>query len=163
MKNTFFNNVIFLATCAFFITSCTEVIDIDLNSSDPEIVIEGNISNNGESAVVKITESINFDESNDFTNVENALVTLNDDMGNSEILVEMSPGIYSSNSLIGTIGNTYFLIVEAKGNTLTSQSIIPNRVAFDSLIIEESTEDGFGFGGSSDNSLSYNITVSYKD
>jgi hypothetical protein len=31
--------------------SCTEEIDIDLNSSDPQIVIEGNVSTTGESVI----------------------------------------------------------------------------------------------------------------
>jgi hypothetical protein len=39
--------------------SCTEEIDIDLNSSDPQIVIEGSISTTGES-VIKISRISKF-------------------------------------------------------------------------------------------------------
>ena len=64
------------------LSSCTEEIDIDLNSSDPQIVIEGSVSTAGES-LIKITESVNFDESNDFPKVRNAFVEISDNLGNS--------------------------------------------------------------------------------
>jgi hypothetical protein len=116
------------------LSSCTEVIDIDLNSSDPQIVIEGSVSTSGES-VIKITESVNFDESNDFPKVRNAIVEISDNLGNSEILLESSEGIYSTYSFGGVEGRTYSLNVQIDDKTLESVSNIPNHVSFDSLIV----------------------------
>lgn len=146
----------------FLFSSCTKVIDIDLNSSAPQVVIEGNISNNGLPAIVKITESINFDESNDFPNIEGATVTLSDNLGGIEVLAETSPGIYTSSTMTGSIGNTYFLNVEFNGELLTANSTIPNQVPFDSLTVEVNTNSSGGFGPESQTS-SHNVIIQYQD
>lgn len=143
-------------------TSCTKEIELDLNSSEPQTVIEGSIGTTGDSALIIITKSINFDESNNFPWVENAIVTVNDDLGNSETLIEKSPGNYSSSTFIGGVGRTYFLIVNTEGNFFTAQSTIPTQVNFDSLIVEEVTSTG-GFGPGGGGGTSHRITVQYTD
>jgi hypothetical protein len=140
--------------------SCTEEIDIDLNSSDPQIVIEGSISTTGES-VIKISESVNFDESNDFPKVRNAFVEISDNLGNSEILLESSEGIYSTTSFGGVEGRTYSLNVQIDDKTLESVSNIPNHVSFDSLIVRKASVPGFP--GAQENDLYYEVRVQYKD
>lgn len=142
------------------LSSCTEEIDIDLNSSDPQIVIQGSVSTTGES-VIKITESVNFDESNDFPNVRNAFVEITDNLGNSEILLESSEGIYSTTSFGGVEGRTYSLNVQIDDKTLESVSNIPNHVSFDSLIVNKATVPGFP--GAQENDLYYEVRVQYKD
>jgi hypothetical protein len=144
------------------LSSCTEKIDIDLNSSDPQIVIQGSISNSGLPSIISLTASVNYDESNDFPKVEGAMVSLNDNLGNSVVLPETSPGIYSTLTITGTIGNTYFLTVEADGKTLTSNSTVPNQVPFDSLIVEVNTSTGGGFGPNGESSSHY-VKVQYQD
>jgi hypothetical protein len=118
------------------LSSCTEEIDIDLNSSDPQIVIEGSVSTTGES-VIKITKSVNFDESNDFPRVGDAFVEISDNLGSSEILLESSEGIYSSDSFTGVEGRTYTLSIQIGDKTFESVSNIPSHVSFDSLIVEK--------------------------
>jgi hypothetical protein len=142
------------------LSSCTEEIDIDLNSSDPQIVIEGSVSTTGES-VIKITESVNFDESNDFPKVRNAFVEISDNLGNSEILLESSEGIYSTTSFGGVEGRTYSLNVQIDDKTLESVSNIPNHVSFDSLIVTKASVPGFP--GAQENDLYYEVRVQYKD
>jgi hypothetical protein len=142
------------------LSSCTEEIDIDLNSSDPQIVIEGSVSTTGES-VIKITKSVNFDESNDFPNVRNAFVEISDNLGNSEILLESSEGIYSTTSFGGVEGRTYSLNVQVDVKTLESVSNIPNHVSFDSLIVNKASVPGFP--GAQENDLYYEVRVQYKD
>lgn len=144
------------------LASCTKVIELDLNSSEPQIVIEGSIGTTGDSTLIIITKSVNFDESNNFPWVENAIVTVIDDLGNSETLIEKSPGNYSSSTFIGVIGRTYFLNVNAEGIFFTSQSTIPSQVNFDSLIVEEVTTTGSG-GPGGGGGASHRVTVQYTD
>lgn len=152
--------LIYISVLFFALVSCTKVIEVDLNSSDPQIVIEGEISNSGEPAIVTITKSINFDESNIFPYVTDALVSISDDDGNSEVLSEVSPGVYLSNVMVGSINKTYTLHVESNEKILTSNSIIPNQVNLDSLEVVVNTSGGFGGGGPS---LSHEVFVSYSD
>jgi hypothetical protein len=142
------------------LSSCTEKIDLDLNSSDPKIVIEGSVSTTGES-VIKITESVNFYESNDFPRLQNAFVEISDNLGNSEVLLESSEGIYSTTSFGGVEGRTYFLNVQIDDKTIESVSNIPNHVRFDSLIIIKTTMPGIP--GAQENDSAYQVMVRYKD
>jgi hypothetical protein len=142
------------------LSSCTEEIDIDLNSSDPQIVIEGSVSTAGES-LIKITESVNFDKSNDFPKVRNAFVEISDNLGNSEILLESSEGIYSTTSFGGVEGRTYSLNVQVDDKTLESVSKIPTQVSFDALIVTKVS--GTGFPGAKENDSLYQVRVQYND
>lgn len=140
------------ATLAF--TGCEKVIDIDLNSSDPQYVIEASITDQPGPYTVKITRSVNFDESNVFPDVSGAVVVLSDDAGNTETLAEQQPGIYQTATSIGVAGRTYTLAVTANGNTWTAVCKMPQPVVFDSVRIE--TYSLFG------NSATYAIPV-YTD
>jgi hypothetical protein len=142
------------------LSSCTEVIDIELNSSDPQIVIEGSVSTEGKS-VIKITNSVDFDESNDFPKVRNAFVEISDNLGNSEILLESSEGIYSSVSFGGVEGRTYSLNVQIDDKTLESVSNLPNHIRFDSLIVAEASVPSIP--GVAENDLYYDVRVIYND
>lgn len=152
-----------LAILIIWLSACTKVIDVDLNSSDPEIVIEGNVTTNGQNTIIKISRTVNFDESNTFPEVQGAIVILSDDLGNTEALSETIPGTYSSSTLLGMEGQTYYLSVESNGKTLTSTSTIPDQVSFDTLIVTEET-NGAGPGQpNGGQTASYRIMVRYND
>ncbi len=124
-----------LAYLIVFITlaACQKEIDIDLNSSDTKVVIEAEINNRNQSWV-KISKTLNFSESNNYPNVENATVTIADDAGNSTQLTYTANGVYTSNNLAGVAGRIYTLTVLAEGKTYTAQSIMPNLVNLDTAI-----------------------------
>jgi len=71
--------------------SCQKVISVDLNSAAPNIVIEGNISDQDGAYEVKISKTVNFDQTNTFPPVTGAGVTIYDNFGNSEKLTEILP------------------------------------------------------------------------
>ena len=58
MKNIIFASLILVA-----FTSCQKVINIDLNTTDPQYVIEGEITNEARPYQIKITKTVNFSES----------------------------------------------------------------------------------------------------
>lgn len=143
------------------VSSCTEIVDIDLNTSYPQIIIEGSVSTSGQS-IIKISESVNFDESNDFPKVQNAVVEISDNLGNNVVLFETSKGIYSTTLLDGIEGRTYSLNVLTDDNkSLKSVSTIPNHVSFDSLIVTKASVPNFP--GVEENDLYYDVRVNYND
>lgn len=125
------------------LASCQKVIEIDLNSKDPQIVIEGNLSDQAGPYTVTVTQSVNFSDDNTFPAVSGAVVVIADNLGNSENLTETSPGVYQTSTLQGVAGRTYTLTVTANGKTYTAASTIPSLVTLDSLIVES----GSSFGG----------------
>jgi hypothetical protein len=129
-------SILCLLVSLFLFFACEKPIDIDLNSSDPKIVIEGAISDGQGNFTVKLTRSLNFDESNEFPAVSSALVKISDDAGNTEVLDEISTGIYATATLRGIPGRTYTLEVTDEGEVYTASSTMPFPVHIQSASIE---------------------------
>lgn len=118
--------------------SCQKVIDIDLKSTEPRIVIQGSITDQEGSYSVEIHKTVNFNEVNDFPPVSGALVVISDDLENSEILTETSPGIYTGSSLQGVPGRTYTLSVKVNDQEYKAVSTMPLPVEITDLKIRQS-------------------------
>ncbi len=126
--NIIFRNLV-LASIVL-LTSCTKVIDIDLNSSDPQTVVEAKISDDAtEKPEVRLNQSVNFDESNTFPPIKNAFVTLTDQTDNTQdTLKEASAGIYQSSKMVGKTGHTYLLTIKTGSKTFTATASTPRKV-----------------------------------
>lgn len=141
MKKSYFNrrrqSVIFLlGLSAMSFISCEKVVDIDLNSAAPRVVIEGHISDGSEPASIRISRSVNFDESNSFPPVAGATVTLSDDVGNMELLMESVAGTYTASTITGIPGRTYTLSVRVDNTIYEAKSLMPHPVEIDSFTVE---------------------------
>lgn len=137
----------FYISLSFFVVvlaSCEQVIDIDLNTADPKIVVEANISTLPGPYTVKLSRTLNFDDANNFPPLTGAFVVIADDTGLRDTLTETSPGIYSTNYIQGAENRMYTLTVIAGPDTLTATSMLYPRVLLDSLHYSLFS----GFGGS---------------
>lgn len=132
MKNYIFKLTAYILVAATF-AACQKVIDIDLNSTDPKIVVQANISDQS-FCKVKLEQTINFDETNSFPKVTGAVITITDEIGNTELLTETSQGIYEGTTLQGVAGRTYTLDITTGGKTYTAVSVMPQPVEIDTLI-----------------------------
>ncbi|MFA5818064.1 MAG: DUF4249 domain-containing protein [Bacteroidales bacterium] len=119
------------------LSSCTKVIDIDLNSASPQLVIEGNISDLPGPYSVRLSKTVNFNKTNLFPPASGAIVKISDNTGNSEILTETSPGLYSTSLIQGTPGRTYTLTVTYEEKIYEATSTMPYGVYIDTLTIQE--------------------------
>ncbi len=126
-----------ISSALLLFTACERVIEIDLNSSSPALVVEATLNDSGEPAQVRLTKTVNFSEPNNYPAVENATITLADDKGNSTVLQHKGKGLYESTQIKGVQGNTYTLTILAEGNNYTAVSQLPKKVNFDSLWITE--------------------------
>jgi len=138
----YFKTKIFFAFCLFFpscwiFVSCEKVIDPKLNLSESKIVIEGNIFDQSGPYTVSITRTLNYKERNNFPPVSGAVVKIQDDFGNSEILTEASPGRYKTLTTQGIPGRTYTIDVIIDGKTYKAVSKMPPAVTIDTLRVEE--------------------------
>ena len=146
----------------FVFSSCTDVIDIQINSSDPQIITEGSVGLD-EFAEVTLTKSIDLDDTNEFPAVENAVVTITEKNGESEVLTETKPGIYQSISLKGKAGKSYTLNIVSGNKEISSESTIPLKVAIDSFSVVNSIYPGGGPPIGPMPAYFYEITVGYTD
>ncbi|MCW0482336.1 DUF4249 domain-containing protein [Gaoshiqia sediminis] len=130
------------AVFIFLFFSCEKVIEIDLNISEPKIVIESEISNQPGPYTVRLTETVNFREENAFPTLSKATVRIYDDAGNTETLTETITGFYNANAIQGTPGRTYTLEVTTGENTYKAVSTMPPPVNIDTLTVENTGSFG---------------------
>lgn len=130
-----------------FLNSCEKVIDIDLNQSNPRFVIEGNLSNEAGESKVRISKTLNFDETTAYPAISGALVTITDNKLNQiDTLTETSAGIYFKAGLEGIEGHTYTMMVKIDNEIFTAVSAMPFSVNLDSLVQENLAGSGTGGG-----------------
>jgi len=146
-----------------FFASCEKVVLIDLNSKNPQPVVQANITNEPGPYTVKINSTVNYYESNIFPAISGAGVVISDNTGNSETLTEASPGVYKTASMIGTIGRTYTLNFTYNGKQYSANSTMPGNVAIDSLLFQESQGGGGGFRGGISPIPTYRVICKFKD
>ncbi len=132
--------VIILLGLILFFSSCEKIIDIDLNSKEPQIVIEGNITNLQGPYTILINQTVNFNYANVFPPVSGAFVTIGDNVGNLDTLTETSPGVYVTSTIQGVYNRIYTLKVLSNGKEFTATSYMHTPVNIDTLtMITETT------------------------
>ena len=118
-------------------SSCTKVIDLDLNEAEKKYVIEAVMADAVGTAKVMITETKNFDENNEFPGVSGAIVSITENGGITTPLTQTAPGVYEEALLVGHPGKTYTLSVKVGGKEITAVSTIPPLVNLDSIFVTD--------------------------
>jgi hypothetical protein len=80
-------STLFITSLILLSYSCEEVINVDLNSADPKIVIEGTITDQPGPYTVSITKTTDYYNPSSYPAVSGAQVRLVDDLGFSEQLM----------------------------------------------------------------------------
>lgn len=141
---------------SLLLCGCSKVVSIDLNQSNPQVVIEGIVSSQpGPYYVAMGMTGDYFTPSLDFPPITTATITLSDDVGNHETLKEIYPGLYMATTMQGVPGRSYDLHVEANGKAYDAVSAMPLKVPIDSLYTQQYHEF--------DGDLVYNIFVIIHD
>jgi hypothetical protein len=124
-------------------SSCEKVINVNLDDSESQIVIEGEITAAKGPYTVRVSESKNFADNNDFPGRSDAVVTIKDlTTGISETLKYSGLGNYQTSVLQGTGGRSYLLTVILSGKTYTATSSMPLRgLRIDKLYASGSSVD----------------------
>ena len=133
--------VILLFVFAVF-TSCEEVVDIELNTSEPRLVIEANIillEDGTSNSTVKLTLTAPFFD-NQIPEVDDASVVITADNGMVYPFTYTNNGIYES-SLLPQSDIKYVLEITYKGETYsaTEQLVAGSNLEF----VEQNNEGGF--------------------
>ena len=126
-------NIFLIIISLFLVISCEREIDLNLEDQSGNIVIEANVTDQAGPYSVRITKSVSFTQSNTYPGIENAQVTLSDNLGQTENLQHIGNGIYQASSFQGQSGRTYTLKVQTDGKEYTSQSKMPEAVEFHGL------------------------------
>jgi hypothetical protein len=139
-------------------TACEKVIEIDLNTSTPQVVIEANLIPGTHVFTVSITETGDYFKSTIPTPINNAVVMLQEENGEKQAIPFISNGQYSK-TIVATEGKNYTLTVTIGEKTYTSKSYLPPVVQLDALSLELAPFQGLG----SDKDSTYNVYINFSD
>ena len=133
MKFTIITLVSFAVLLGF--SSCEKVIDIDLNDTEQKVVIEGTILRGDTVQQIRVTKTQSFDESTSPPTVDNATVSVTDNLGNTVNFTSVGNGWYEAVNYPGIEGRTYTLTVVVDGNTYTGSSTMPSYQPIQDLYV----------------------------
>lgn len=118
------------------LSSCTDIIDIELNSAMKRIVVEAKINDLNTPAMVYLSRTTDYFNPIEPEKVTGAVIYLKTASGDSARMVEMDQGTYQSSYFKGTYGETYTLLIEEGEQKYEATSRLPERVEIDSLVVE---------------------------
>ena len=151
--------IISLFTIGFF-TSCEDVIELDLENSAPQTVIEGTIDMTAQTARVIITQTNGFYDEATPVPVENAVVELASENGTTYTLSETEPGIFEVSNLSAAPEQHFRLSVEANGEIYEADAIAPFPVDLTEISSEEFE---MPFDSDASDETSYQIFATWED
>ncbi len=160
MKKILHIKTIILVLSSILLFSCEKVIEIDLKEADPRLVIEGNITSEAETYEVYLSTSGGYFDNTAVQPVENGTVIISDEVGNSVTLSESSPGIYTTDALVGVENMNYSLQVSVNGEEFSGSDYLPPSIPLDSIYY---LVDDFGGPGQEEDPPQYRIQCTFTD
>lgn len=149
-----------ILTFIILFTSCEEVIDVDLKDAEPRLVIEGNISSEPGPYTVYLSKSGSYFDYSTLERIGDGEVTISDEYGNSEVLNEVSTGIYQTENMLGLENTNYSIQVISEGVVYTAEEYLPNKVEIDTMFFEKDEPGSFG---NDQNTITYSIYCVFTD
>ncbi len=135
------NNLIIIVI-SLLIFSCEETIQLDLEQTEPQVVIEGLITNHPVHNYVKLSQTTGFNEAG-FTKISGASVVVTTDENQVYPFEETAPGYYTPvDEMDNQIGQTFYLSVEHLEKTYMATEQMPAVSSIDSLTYAKVSDVG---------------------
>ncbi len=138
------NRRLLIAVIILIVAACVDPFSLDKIGANSVLVIEGSITDKPGPYEVKLFHSFMPDTLlNNYLPESGAVVTIHDNVGNSEVLTEVKPGIYNTSpfGITGIVGREYHIkIITSKGKIYESSpdKMEPNGI-IDSVYFEYSS------------------------
>jgi len=115
--------IILVSLFALILAGCVNEFDPNLPDGPIRLVVEGGITNGERPYTVRLSQTQQLDftfAAAPFQPAQNAIVTITDDLGAEETLVEIEPGFYSTSDsdggIKGEVGRKYQLSIQTGNN-----------------------------------------------
>lgn len=137
----YINYLFVLAIFSIGISSCTDVIDVDLEKGESQLVVDAWINNQAEPQVIRLRTTSPYFDTSASPSVTGAQVSVTDEDGNVFDFIDTnSNGNYiwdpQGGTPFGTVGKSYTLNIESNGITYQSTSQMGRIVPVDSITQE---------------------------
>ncbi|MDE2664238.1 MAG: DUF4249 domain-containing protein [Gemmatimonadota bacterium] len=136
---------------------CERVVDVDIPDPVPRLVVEGRIERikgapsdapSGRQRI-RLSTTAGFFDSRPTPPATGAIVTVVDGAGRAYSFPELEPGLYGTEHLFASVGETYTLFLEYRGDVYEASALLGEVPLIDSLyfVYEEETlfidEEGY--------------------
>ncbi len=118
---------------ALLLVSCEKVIDINLNESEPRLVVEGAVTLDNGPFYVHLTTSGDFFTGDGITPVSDASGYISTSFGETDSLVNMGNGVYRTSGLAAIPNSLYTLHLNYNNKLYTASDSLPPQVLIDSV------------------------------
>lgn len=137
--------LIYITIISILTFSCEDVIELDLPTSEPKLVIEASInwfkSTSGNEQEIKLTLSAPYFDS-EILPANGALVSVTDSDNNSfQFIEEGNSGIYKNDTFIPVIDNVYNLTINYQGEIYSATETLKSVSDID--YVEQNNNGGF--------------------
>jgi len=129
MKRTF---LLYIFTFSISFFSCTEKVDIELDSTYERVVVEGNLTNEYKNHQVKISKSADYFANKPAEPITGADVSITDGTLIFE-LTEVDPGLYETEEMGGIPGKTYTLNIAIDAKKYSASDYMHTCPPIDSI------------------------------
>lgn len=129
---------LYLALLFFSLTSCEDVLEIDLNEADARVVIEAQLNDLSTSQQIRISQTVPFAAAVKSKAITDAQVIVTDNQGRTYAFRHQDDGMYSQVNFLPVAGRTYKLEVRVGEALYEANCTMPAYVAVDSVgVIKE--------------------------
>jgi hypothetical protein len=139
MKSAFsyIKGVVITVIFTLLVSSCEQIISINLQNNQPNVVIESVITNGRGPFTVKLSRSQGYYDQSGFVGIEKALVQMVDSPL-TEVLVDKGSGYYATQKIRGVAGHTYKLKVNTGDQNYSASVNLPPALKIDTVYFEPS-------------------------
>lgn len=135
-------NILFLSLFALALFSCEKTVELDLEQTQPATIIEGLVSDQPGRQYIRISRSAGFYDNGQNPPVSGAIVTVEDNEGNTYSYIEQEPGYYVPKTpFTGKVGSIYTLTAKVGESLYTASEPMNYVPPFDSLTIRVDPEE----------------------
>ena len=127
--------ILYIIAASLVFAACEKIVDIEIPSEDPRLVIESEIYNVKDIWKVKLSLSQPYFDQDSADDVSSALVFITEMGGDTVFLNYTDTGMYvSADSHQCIVGNSYELNVVYKGQTYSANEQLQNAFPIDTLM-----------------------------
>jgi len=137
---------IMLCALTMGLTSCEDVIDVELQKAPERLTVEASIDwekgSSGSDQLIKLSKSSAYFDTSTNTSVSGASVMIRNNTNNAEfIFVDQNNGTYTTTGFVPILGQSYTLEIIYDGEVYTAtETMVP---VTDIIEVTQSTENGF--------------------
>ena len=132
--------VTYLGLCSLLLSSCEDVISLNVADTEPYIVVDGNITDTAGEQTIRLTNTQNLLSETVPSPVKNAVVKVTDNMGKVyEFRDAKNDGKYvwtpsNKTEKMGAVGRTYTLEIQSEGDIYKAVSKLNRVPKIDSIV-----------------------------